>query len=415
MTQKTTRRPEPPTPSSSPAAIVAVRRLFARETPDYFLLLGTVLFLLAFGLVMVLSSSSIESRTVTDSFFTSFLRQFLFALLAVPIMLVAARMPITFWKRMSRPALIIAIVTQALVIPFGREYGGNTNWLRFGEIGIQPSELAKVAIILWIAFSLTKPIGDADDSLRRFVPIIAAAVVSIGLVLYGRDLGTATIIVAIVFGMLFFAGVKLRYLLASGVVVGLLGVAFAFASSSRSGRISTWINGCTDSDYYKDCWQPLHGTWALAGGGIFGVGLGNSKAKWNWLPEADNDYIFAIIGEELGLIGAIAVLALFVVLAISFIRIIRMNTDPFAKIVTSGVFIWVVGQALVNIAVVLGMLPVLGVPLPLISAGGSALITSMFAIGIVLSFARKQPEDGLAMTISPADRSRLAARSRVSS
>jgi cell division protein FtsW len=192
---------------------------------------------------------------------------------------------------------------------------------------------------------------------------------------------------------LYFAGVKLRYLVSSGIIVGLLGVAFAFASSSRSGRISTWIHGCTDRDYYQDCWQPLHGTWALAGGGIFGVGLGNSKAKWNWLPEADNDYIFAIIGEELGLIGAIVVLALFVVLAISFVRIIRMNSDPFAKIVTSGVLIWVVGQALVNIAVVLGMLPVLGVPLPLISAGGSALITSLFAIGIVLSFARKHAED----------------------
>ena len=133
----------------------------------------------------------------------------------------------------------------------------------------------------------------------------------------------------------------------------------------------------------------MHGTWALAAGGIFGVGLGNSKAKWSWLPEADNDYIFAIIGEELGLIGAVVVLLLFVVMAIAFVRIIRTNPDPFAQIVTSGVAVWIVGQALVNIAVVLGLLPVLGVPLPLISAGGSALISSMLAIGVVLSFARK--------------------------
>jgi cell division protein FtsW len=363
------------------------------ETPDYFLLLGTVLFLLAFGLVMVLSSSSIESRTVTDSFFTSFLRQGLYALVAVPAMLIAARMPITFWKRMARPAIVIAIGLQLLVIPFGLEYGGNRNWISLGPVNAQPSELAKVALILWIAFALTRDVGNNEDPRRFFVPIGAASVVSIGLVLYGNDLGTAMIILLIVFGALYFAGVKLRYLVSSGIIVGLLGVAFAFASSSRSGRISIWIHGCTDRDYYQDCWQPLHGTWALAGGGIFGVGLGNSKAKWNWLPEADNDYIFAIIGEELGLIGAIVVLALFVVLAISFVRIIRMNNDPFAKIVTSGVLIWVVGQALVNIAVVLGMLPVLGVPLPLISAGGSALITSMFAIGIVLSFARKHPED----------------------
>jgi cell division protein FtsW len=172
--------------------------------------------------------------------------------------------------------------------------------------------------------------------------------------------------------------------------VGILGFIAAFATGSRQNRIGSYLEGCT-SDATQSCWQTIHGWWALASGGIFGVGLGNSKAKWSWLPEADNDFIFAIIGEELGLIGAILVLVLFIVLAVSFVRIIRANSDPFARIATAAVMVWLVGQAFVNIAVVLGILPVLGVPLPLISAGGSALVTSLIGIGIVLSFARHAP------------------------
>jgi cell division protein FtsW len=169
----------------------------------------------------------------------------------------------------------------------------------------------------------------------------------------------------------------------------------AFGTSSRQDRLSAFFSGCSAAaDYSTICWQTVHGWWALASGGIFGVGLGNSKAKWNWLPEADNDFIFAIIGEELGLLGAIVVLLLFIVLAIAFVRIIRASNDPFARIAVSAVMIWIIGQAFVNIAVVLGILPVLGVPLPLISAGGSALVTTLFAIGIVLSFARHQSPNG---------------------
>src|SRR6185312_15233264 len=179
-------------------------------------------------------------------------------------------------------------------------------------------------------------------------------------VLLGGGLGTIIILASIVFGAVFFAGVKLRYLAVPIVAAGIAGLMFACGTSD---------------DYSGSCWQTVHGWWALASGGIFGVGLGNSKAKWSWLPEADNDFIFAIIGEELGLLGAIVVLLLFIVIAISFVRIIRANPDPFAKLVVSSVMVWIIGQAFVNIAVVLGVLPVLGVPLPLISAGGSALVT----------------------------------------
>ncbi|HEX4400360.1 MAG TPA: FtsW/RodA/SpoVE family cell cycle protein, partial [Galbitalea sp.] len=176
------------------------------------------------------------------------------------------------------------------------------------------------------------------------------------------------------------------------VVAGGIGLLLAQTGSSRTSRISAFLSGCTRaSDYKLDCWQTIHAWWGIASGGIFGSGLGESKVKWSWLPDADTDFIFAIIGDELGFIGAVLVLALFIVLTIAFVRIVRTSRDPFAKIVTSGVMIWLIGQAFVNIAVVLGLLPVLGVPLPLISAGGSSLVASLVAIGIVLSFARHQP------------------------
>ncbi len=224
------------------------------------------------------------------------------------------------------------------------------------------------------------------------LPIFPITIVATGLVLAGNDLGTATIILAIVFGALFFAGVRLRLIAAAVAVVTIIGLLFIQLSDSRSNRIQAWLGQCSDPDLYStDCWQSIHGWEALAHGGIFGVGLGNSSGKWSWIPEAANDFIFAIIGEELGLLGAVLVLALFVVLAVCFVRIVRMNRDPFAKLAVSVAMVWIIGQALVNIAVVLGLLPVLGVPLPLVSAGGSALITTLTAIGIVLSFARRRP------------------------
>jgi cell division protein FtsW len=154
-------------------------------------------------------------------------------------------------------------------------------------------------------------------------------------------------------------------------------------------RFAVWASGCTMDDYLSQCWQPMHGMWAMGSGGVFGVGLGNSRAKWFWLPEAETDYIFAIIGEELGFIGASIVVIGFLVLAVAMVRMIRANPDPFARLVTAGVLVWVVGQALVNIAVVLELLPVLGVPLPFISSGGSALVAGLIAFGVVMSLNRE--------------------------
>ncbi|MFP7760294.1 putative lipid II flippase FtsW [Marisediminicola sp. LYQ85] len=381
--------------SPGPAAIVAVKKIFAAETGNFFLLLGTTLFLIVFGLAMVLSSSSVTSYTQSADFFSGFARQSLFALIGLPIMLIASRMPATFWKRWA-PVLILGSITLQLLVvatPLGVSIGGNRNWLRLSDsISLQPSEVTKVALVIWLAWILSLKADRLHDLRQLAWPIVPVAGAAVGLVLFGGDLGTGIIIMLIVFGALFFAGVKLRFLAIPLVFIAVAVPLVGLSSNSRSDRISVWMEQCSSaSDYASLCWQTVHGWWALAAGGVFGVGLGNSKAKWSWLPAADNDFIFAIIGEELGLLGAVTVLVLFAVLAVAFIRIIRANSDPFARIAVSAVMVWIIGQAFVNIGVVLGVLPVLGVPLPLISAGGTALVSSMLAIGIVLSFAR-QPD-----------------------
>ncbi|MCU1581378.1 MAG: ftsW, partial [Microbacteriaceae bacterium] len=295
-------------PRRAPAAVVTVKRIFAAETGNYFLLLGATLFLVVFGLVMVLSSSSVESFNASKDFFSGFLRQALFALIGIPLMLVAARLPARFWKKWAGLAMIIAVVLQLLVfVPgVGVAQGGNRNWISLGSFNAQPSEVIKVGLVIWLGYYLSRK-QDVLHEWRKFaLPLVVVAGGAIGLVLLGGDLGTVIILSSIVLGTLFFAGVRLRVLVVPVVVASAVGLMMAFGTTSRQDRLSAFLTGCSSAvDYTSVCWQTVHGWWALASGGIFGVGLGNSKAKWNWLPEADNDFIFAIIGEELGLIGAI--------------------------------------------------------------------------------------------------------------
>ncbi|CAN5135379.1 putative lipid II flippase FtsW [soil metagenome] len=401
--QKPGRKPEDQRPAGLPtkrpaAAVVAVRKIFAAETGNYFVLLGATLFLVIFGLIMVLSSSSVESFLQSGDFFNGFVRQVLFAAIGIPLMLLASRMKPRFWRRWATPILVAALALQLLTVatPLGTSQGGNRNWISIGPFGGQPSEIVKLALVLWLGVTLEKKQASFDNWRELVLPIVPVAGASIGFVLIGGDLGTSIILASIILGAVFFAGVKLRFLAVPIVLAGFIGAIAAVGSTSRTSRIDAFLSGCTSANAYAGtCWQTVQGWWALASGGVFGVGLGNSKAKYSWLPEADNDFIFAIIGEELGLIGAILVLALFIVIAVCLVRIVRASNDPFARVTVSAVMVWIVGQAFVNIAVVLGVLPVLGVPLPLISAGGSALVTSLLAIGIVLSFAREAPQEGL--------------------
>ena len=377
----------------SPAAVVAVRRLFGVEHPDALLVVGTVIFLVLFGLVMVLSSSAVTSAQNNEGdFFAVFLRQGLFALIGIPLMLMIARLPAIFWRRWARHAVMLGLGLQLLVFTgLGYDYGGNQNWISIAGFTAQPSEFLKLALAVWLATVL----ADRDTTFTGWrsvvIPAVPVSALAVAMVLAGQDLGTASIMIAIVFAALFFAGAPLRYLAGMVGVVALGAVLFALTSTSRSSRIDVWLNGCAPADYEFTCWQSVHALWALGSGGVFGVGLGNSATKWRWLPHAESDFIFAIIGEELGLIGAIVVLVLFGVLAVGLARLVRAHTTSFNRIATGAMMVWIIGQALVNIAVVLGLLPVLGLPLPFISAGGSALVSSLLAIGVVLSLARDLP------------------------
>ncbi|WP_230670395.1 putative lipid II flippase FtsW [Rathayibacter sp. Leaf248] len=374
-------------------ARVVLAKVFASESPNFYLLFGTTLFLVLFGLTMVLSSSSVTSfRSSADSF-GGFLRQGVFALAGIPLMLLVSRVPLTLLKRSTPWLLGAGCVLQLLVLvsPLGVGTGGNKNWLKLGAFTLQPSEILKLGLALWLGLLLARRFRAVTEWKSALVPVLLVAGSAIMLVLAGGDLGTVVIMAGIVLAALFYAGMPMR-VLTPIVLIGAAGaVLFAISTENRRTRIFSFLGNCSGPGQYEtSCWQPLHGTWAMASGGVFGVGLGNSKAKWSWLPAADNDYIFAIIGEELGLIGAIVVLALFVVLSVAFFRIIHAATDPFVRVTTAAVMVWLIGQAFVNIGVVLGVLPVLGVPLPLISSGGTALLSSLLAIGVVLSFSRNQ-------------------------
>ena len=209
--------------------------------------------------------------------------------------------------------------------------------------------------------------------------------------LAGHDLGTAMVLVLIVLGALFFSGVKLRIFILPAIAAAVAVAAFAVTSPNRMRRIMSFLDPDCLADYFDSCYQPLHGVWGLAGGGIFGLGLGNSREKYDWLPAAANDYIFAIVGEELGLIGCTVILALFALFAVGAFHVIRKTDDPFVRIVSGGITVWIVGQALINIGVVLRVFPVLGVPLPFMSQGGTSLLSVLVASGVLLAFARTLP------------------------
>ena len=358
---------------------------FRAESIYFYRLAGLTGFLVVFGLVMVLSSSSIDSLVANRDAYYIFSRQFLYALIGLSLMLVIASMPLSFIRNRVGLVLMIGFGLQ-LAVPFiGISVNGNTNWLSIAGFTLQPSEFLKLALIMYMGWFISNRELEMDNPQRVLYPLLAVGGAAVVLVMLGRDLGTAVIFSFIIFGTLLMAG-------APGKILGrvaLVAVAFAAVatatSASRMARITAWLNpGSASSDAFN--WQFEHGTWALAAGGVFGVGLGNSKMKWSWIPEVENDFIFAVIGEELGLIGAMVVIGMFALLIASLIRVMLRAQTTFARVTTLGVVIWILSQSAVNIAVVLGVLPVLGVPLPLISAGGSSLIATLAGIGLVLAF-----------------------------
>ena len=367
---------------------------------SYYLLLGATVLLLVLGLVMVLSSSSIDALASGKSPYAVFADQAKFALLGLPFMIVAIYLRPSFYARIAWPALLLAIGLQLLIFtPMARGEKGNTNWVYLGGgITIQPSELAKVALAVWLGAVLGRKVNRLNEWKQALVPaVIPWALIVILLVLAGNDLGTAMVLIVLVAGALFVAGVPLRTfaVLGAGAAVG---VAVLASSGNRMKRI---VELFSSADPAGAGYQVKRGLEGLGTGGLTGVGLGAGSEKWSYLPEAHNDFIFSVIGEELGLLGTLLVLALFALLGVGMTRVIRRHPDPRVKITTGALACWIIGQALINIGVVIGLLPVIGVPLPLISAGGSALIATMLALGIIISFARDEPGAREALAARP--------------
>ncbi|MFV9425236.1 putative lipid II flippase FtsW [Microbacterium sp. S1037] len=381
---------EPSTPGL--AARVSLGRAFRPVSTEFLLITSAALLLTGFGLVMVLSATSALDGGQNP--FDHVLKQGVFAVVGIPLMFALSRAPMAFWKKIAWPVLIFATLFQLLVyVPgLGIESYGNRNWVQIAGFQFQPAEFLKLALALWMGAVLYRKRRLLTAWKHVFIPVVPVAVLVIGTVLGGKDLGTVMILVLVVLGALFFAGIKLRMFIVPAVLsVGVV-LASAVGSENRMARITSLFNPDDASCYYTSCYQSLHGIWGLASGGLLGLGLGNSKEKYDWLPAAANDYIFAIIGEELGLIGCLVVLLLFALFAVGAFHIIRRTDDTFVRIVAGAITLWIVGQALVNIGVVLRIFPVLGVPLPFMSQGGTSLLSVLIACGVLLSCARTLPD-----------------------
>jgi cell division protein FtsW len=372
---------------------VSLGKVFAPVPSEFLLISSTALMLTIFGLVMVLSATSATATATGEAPWDAAMKQLVFAVIGVPLMFVASRLPISFWKRAAWPALIGATAFQLLVFtPLGHSNDGNRNWITIGTLQAQPSEFLKLALALWVAYVLFRKQTLLSKWQHVFIPLVPVSVLVIATVMAGSDLGTAMILVLIVLGALFFSGVKLRIFVLPAIGAAIAVAVLAVTSPDRMRRFMSFLNpNCLD-DYFNDCYQPLHGIWGLANGGVFGLGLGNSREKFDWLPAIANDYIFAVVGEELGLIGCAVVLSLFALFAVGAFHVIRKTDDPFVRIVSGGITVWIIGQALINIGVVLRVFPVLGVPLPFMSQGGTSLLSVLIASGVLLSFARTLPD-----------------------
>ena len=370
----------------------SLRQILDRPLMSYQLVIGVSVLLLGFGLIMVLSASSVLSYDQYGSSYYIFGKQAIWAAIGIPLAWLASRMPIRAMRWFAYPALIGSIVLISLTyLPgVGVEVNGNQNWLSFGgPVLIQPSEIAKLAIVLWAADLYARKEKLLDDWKHLLIPMVPATCLIAFLVVGQRDVGTALVLFAIILGMLWVVGAPARLFV--GALLALAGLAAFLASSDseRIQRLTTFIDPM--SDLRGQGWQAAHGFFALATGSFWGVGLGASRQKWGSLPEAHTDFIFAVIGEETGLFGTLIVLGLFMVLGYTGFRIASRARDPFARYAAAGITVWLLSQALVNLGMVLGLLPVIGIPLPLVSYGGSALLPTLIALGMLLAFARAEP------------------------
>ena len=350
--------------------------------------------LLFFGLLMSASTTIAASvHTTGDAPWAQLIREVQFILLSVPVFWLAVRMPPTVYRRVAYPALGVALcaLVGVLIPGIGVTVNGAHRWIQLGPLTVQPSEFAKFAILLWGADLLAR-----KESLRTLttarhvlVPLVPGFAVVVGLVMLEPDLGTSLCFMLLLLGLLWMVGLPYRYFASLLVVVTGVVTALAVTEAYRLERLTTFLHPNLDPGGAG--YHTIQGLYALSTGGIFGVGLGQGTSKYGWVPNANTDYVFAVVGEELGLLGCAVVLGLFALFTYAAMRIAHRSQDPFVRLVASGAAIWIAGQALINVGYVTALLPVTGIPLPFISNGGTSLVLTCAVLGMLVSFARHEP------------------------
>ena len=351
------------------------------------LLLAPTAFLVVGGLLMVLSASSISAFAEYGDPFRYFLRQLTYAIVGIGALVLTARMRYHAWKRLALPFLLVTAALLVVVLhpSHGVEAYGSSRWFQLGPITVQPSEIAKLAMVVFAAAVIEKKWGKLDDLGHLALPLLPVALVVCGMVMLQPDLGTTLIISSTLFVMLFIAGVRLRYLALAGFVGSVVGMGLIMSADYRRVRFLSFLHPWADAK--NTGYQLIQSLIALGSGGWFGVGLGASRQKWAYVPNAHTDFIFSILGEELGLVGEIVVLAAFGMLIYAGIRIAASARDVFGRMLAGGIVAWFGLQALINLGAVTGLLPITGVPLPFLSYGGSSLVVSLAAVGILVNVA----------------------------
>jgi len=347
--------------------------------------------LCVFGLVMVGSASPIISLQLYGSTWTILIRQAQWMGVGVLGFVLCARVDYHRWRALRAPLLVVALgLLVAVLVPgVGVVAGGSARWIGVGALRLQPSEVMKLAMAVFCADLLTRRADRlADEPRRVLVPVMLVFLVSGFLIVEQPDMGTALVLACITLGTLFMGGVRMKPVVRAFVGIGALALVFGLADPYRRDRILSFVDpGAHRSGSGYQVWQSLVG---LGSGHLFGLGLGGGRQKWGILPNAHTDFIFSVVGEELGLVGAVVLLGLFFALAWFGFRAATRAPDRFGSLLAVAVTIWITSQAVINVGAVIGVLPVTGIPLPFISFGGSSLVVTLLATGILLNIAAQE-------------------------
>ncbi|SDG81753.1 cell division protein FtsW [Sinosporangium album] len=367
-----------------------LRELLNRPLTSYYLVLGCTTLLLVIGLMMVLSASSIEAIEETGTPFYWFFKQSFSAFLGVTLMWICSRLPQKFFRWAGYPLVALSIIGLLVVIFVGESQLGAQRWIAVGPFYLQPSEPAKLGLALWGADLLARKARAGRIEWRHLlIPLMPGTVILAVMVMLGRDLGTTLVLLIIFLSLLWVVGAPIRLFAGIMGIAALAAIIMIYVEPYRMDRITGFLDPWADAQ--DTGYQAVQGQIAMGSGGWFGLGLGSSRQKWSWIPHAESDFIFSILGEELGLFGTLAVVALFGILGYAGLRVASRAKDPFVRLASAAVIAWITGQAMVNIGAVIGVVPVTGIPLPLVSYGGSALLPTLASLGMLLSFAKREP------------------------